>query len=161
MSNAAKSHAIPDPLFLEPFHRNLPKATLAVLLSGVSLTITIASVNAVFGLFHWVYPQAYIVAGFVMSIIGWSIDRIWLSTVAMMLKNRQSFSAFISRCAFWCLAGGFGYTLGVLIAKRIGVIEFYDIPVTHVFRFGVALGCSVPLFLYRNVIGSNVQKVFR
>jgi hypothetical protein len=78
----------------------------------------------------------FIIAGNGLMFARWGVEILWSSIVSKMVENPYSWFAFLTKIPFWYLAGGIGYTLSILISKRIGLIEFYDIPINPFFHTG-------------------------
>ncbi len=115
------------------------------LLYGILVALLIWLVHALFGLVHWQRLPGYLIIGNMMTFAGWGAEVLWRNTIGNMLMRPPPFVAYLARIPFWYLAGGIGYVLGMLVAKKTGLIGFYDIPVEPLFALGGKIGCLVQI----------------
>ena len=128
------------------------------LLYGVLLGAVLGLFQTISGELNRAEITGYLVIGNGITFFGWGADRIWFFTAAKMMKNPFSWAAYLTRVPFWCIAGGIGYTLGILLSKKFGLLEVYDIPIKPLFTSGgeieiaaqVLLQMAAYLFLVRN-----------
>jgi hypothetical protein len=78
--------------------------------------------------------------GCCLSFFCWMAERLWEYLVLPVIRNPRSIMNFIFRLAVWFLAGGMGYTLGLLISKKHGLIFATDRPIAHHFIIGGVAG---------------------
>ena len=79
---------------------------------------------------------AYLIVGNCLSFFGWGAEQLWLLIISPMVKKTFSWYAYLTRIPFWYIAGGIGYTFGMLFDKKMNMITFADIPVKSLFSFG-------------------------
>ena len=100
----------------------------------------------------------FIIVGDAVSFSGWGAERLWYSTIAKMVMKPFSLLAYATRIPFWYMAGGIGYTMGMLIAKKLGLLTAYDIPVKNVFDLGGWIGVVVQVPLQVRLYWMFVKK---
>ncbi|MBI1805959.1 MAG: hypothetical protein HYR76_02770 [Ignavibacteria bacterium] len=114
-----------------------------IAIMGVLATMTIVVIN----LARWSFRPddliSYFFEGFGIVVAGSGVERIWNLTVKEMLRNPLSWYALLTRIPFWFMAGGMGYLIGLLLAKRFGLLDFYEVPVKPLFVVGARLGMGV------------------
>ena len=93
----------------------------------------------------WKSIIAFMIVGNALSFFGWGTERLWYATVSKMMKDPFSLTAYCSRIPFWYMAGGIAYALSMLMVKKIGLMEVYDIPVKELFDAGGRIGCAVQI----------------
>lgn len=131
----------PSPKSLLPKGVTASQELLGLFVYGVVAGVSAAFMHGIFGLVHWQSWPAYLFIGIGMSLTGAGAEQIWHSMVARMLARPHAPRGIVTRVPFWFLAGGMGYVLGMLIAKKLHLIGFYDIPVRLLFFRGGVLGC--------------------
>jgi len=110
--------------------------------------------HGIFGLVHWFTFYAYLVIGISLALFSWGGELLWRS-----LTDRPSnkWAAIMSALPFWFFSGGCGYTTGMLLAKKLSFIGFYDIPVRPIFLVGGIIGCALHAIFrtirYWNIFG--------
>lgn len=106
------------------------------LLNGMCMALAIMIFNSFFGIYHWLNPIMFVLVGMCCTVLLFGCDELWRLTIAAMAP--QSFSRFfwMTKIPFWFYAGGIGYEGGILLSKKFGLMEFYDIPVLPIFRLG-------------------------
>ena len=115
---------------------------------GIVMTMMVFVLHSLFGVVHWWNPFGYLVIGMTMVFVQWGTEHLWQSTIASVLKRSYSLFAYFCRVPFWFMGGGIGYTLGMLFAKKMGFIGFYDVPVKPLFVFGGELGVVSQILLH-------------
>jgi hypothetical protein len=108
----------------------------------------LAGSNLLFGNWPWSEHLAgYLLLGASLALFGWGGNRLWQVTIGMMTAQLPRWAALVGRIPFWYLCGAIGYVLGLLAAKKYGLLTVYDIPVKPLFRFGglVGMATQVPL----------------
>lgn len=135
---------------VDPLRGKMPN-----LACGVVLTLLFWVIHSVLGLVHWHSFAGYLIVAIMISFTGWAADRVWYATVEGMLKKPMAFIGYVTRVPFWYIAGGIGYVLGMLTAKRCGFMGFYDIPVEPLFALGGKLSCLLQIPL--QVLGYRVM----
>ena len=137
------------------------RGSLRNIFYGTSAAIILTLVNVLLNGAPWKGFIGYLLMGSGISFFGWGAERLWYSTISPMVDNPFSWYAYLSRIPFWHVAGGIGFTLGMLLAKKIGVLEVNDIPVKRLFDFGglIECGIQVPLqiMLYRALLKRKHQ----
>ena len=113
----------------------------------VIIAIVVFTVQHALGIIHWSAFSANLFIGAMMSIVLWGAERLLNSMMNRMMMEPSSLRGFVLRLPFLYVAGGIGYTGGMVIAKKIGLIRFYDIPIQPVFVFGARMGIIVLLAL--------------
>ncbi|HEV8539269.1 MAG TPA: hypothetical protein VGR15_10175 [Bacteroidota bacterium] len=109
---------------------------------GLVCAAALLLLHGALGAVHWWSISGYILIGMIFSFAELAADRLWEYTVGNMFKRSSPIAAFCARILFWYVAGGAGYTFGMILAKRIGLMGFYDIPVKPIFNFGAMLGVA-------------------
>ncbi len=85
---------------------------------------------------------SYLFCGILISFFGWGAERLWYSLIAVMFKKPFSFYAYLTRLPLWWMAGGIGYTIGILFMLKADYIVINDIPIKNVFFFGSTIGIT-------------------
>ena len=136
------------------------------LLFAIPAGLAALALHGIFGLVHWYTWGAYLVIGLSLSLFGWGgdllrrslTDRPAIKIGGFNIHQRdggqvgptRSFAGVLSALPFWFLTGGWGYTTGMLISKKILLIGFYYIPVRPIFLVGGILGCVLHLIVHSN-----------
>jgi len=110
------------------------------------------TLGTVLFLFHAVYyeTRAYDIAGFLAAscgaVCGWrGALLLWRYTVSPMPMFENQWLSLMIRAIFSFIGSGMGYTLGMLLARRVGLLEFWDEPVQPIFIDGGSFGCLMLL----------------
>lgn len=123
------------------------KNVIFYLITGIVTAFALFVLHAVLGTVHSWSAAGYLIIGYGMIFFAWGAERLWFNMIATMMKEPFSAIAYISRIPFWFIAGGIGYTLGMLFAKKFDVMGFYDVPVKSLFipggMFGVIIQISM------------------
>ena len=112
---------------------------------GAAIALVLTIMNYFIIEFQWYNLFGFLLVGIGISLFGWGSDRLWHSTISKMVMNPFSVLAYSSRLPFWFIAGGIGYTLGMLIAKKYGLLAMYDVPVKQLFQYGGKVGCVIQI----------------
>ncbi len=88
---------------------------------------------------------ALLVPGFGVSVFLWGSFRLWSFTVAPMTGARGNIFRLVTRIPYWFIAGGMGYTLGLLTMKKMGFLDVQDIPVKALFLSGGKFSAGMEL----------------
>jgi hypothetical protein len=114
---------------------------------GLATALVLLALHSILGSFHWWTYTGYVLIGYIVVLFVWGAERLWFHTIAPMIEEHFSTTAYLSRVPFWFIAGGVGYTVGMLITKKYDLMGFYDIPVKPIFIFGGKIGIAleVPL----------------
>lgn len=88
---------------------------------------------------------ALVIVGLSVSVFLWGSFRLWSFTIAPMLGERRSLGHLLTRIPYWFIAGGIGYTLGLLVMKKTGFLDVRDIPVKDLFIFGGKFSAGMEL----------------
>jgi len=142
-------------LLQSPGERPL-RGTVRNFLMGSGVTVLISCWNFLWGDFQLINVAGYLLVGNALSFFGWGAERLWYSTISPMLGNPFSWYAYLTRIPFWYFAGGTGYVVSMLLAKKLGLLMLNDIPVKQLFDTGglIECGIQVPLqiFLYQSLL---------
>ena len=114
-----------------------------ILLRAIPAGLAALALHGVFGLVHWYTWNAYLLIGLSLSLFGWGGELLRRSSAGQMIGHARSYAGMLSGLPFWFFSGGCGYTTGMLIAKKLLLIGFYDIPVRPVFLLGGIVGCAL------------------
>ena len=90
--------------------------------------------------FGWNEILSYFICGILISFFGWGAERLWYSLIAVMFKKPFSFYAYLTRLPLWWMAGGIGYTIGILFMLKLKYIVVDDVQMKNVFSFGSIVG---------------------
>ncbi len=77
----------------------------------------------------------------------WGSDYLWFTTIATMIEKPFGWLAYLTRIPFWWIGGGIGYTIGLLISKKLGLFNINEIPIILFFIFGGNLGMLIQAIL--------------
>ena len=99
------------------------------------------------GAVHWWSIGGYALIGACVSFICWGSDVLWRGSVVPIVSGSRWSFIYCTRIPFWWIGGAISYTLGMLLAKKLQLIGFYDIPVKPIFILGGQIGCAVLLLL--------------
>ena len=87
----------------------------------------------------------FFLVGTAILFFGWGAERLWYATVSRMMSNPFSILSYVTRIPFWYVAGGTAFTLAMLLAKKYGLLDVYDIPVKNLFTDGGRIGCVIQI----------------
>jgi len=103
---------------------------------------------------HGEFIPGFLYVGTMLSCFFWGSQRLWTIAVMPIVAGHQRWVEFVSRIPFWCMAGGIGYTAGMLSAAKLGLLIVQDRPVELLFvfggKFGIAVQCAASVIMYRN-----------
>ena len=92
-----------------------------------------------------------------LTLVGWSVSfalwssyRLWSHTIAVMMTSSGTMFHRVTKIPFWFIAGGIGYTVGLLTVKKLGLFPVQDIPVKAIFLFGGRF-CAVVQIVFEMV----------
>jgi hypothetical protein len=119
----------------------------AVAFAGITAIVVFVAQHAL-GIIHWSTLGANLLIGAMMSGALWGTERLVNGMMNKMMIEPSSLRGFVLRLPFLYVASGIGYTGGMVTAKKIGLIGFYDIPIRPVFTFGAGMGIVLLLALY-------------
>jgi hypothetical protein len=126
------------------------------LMYGVTLGIILIIANIFYQGFSVERVIGYLMVGNGVTFFGWCAEQLWLSTISKMFKNPFSWFAYLTRVPFWYFSGGIGYTLGILLSKKFGMINESDIPIKPIFytggKIGIAIQVLVQIVTYRSSV---------
>ena len=125
----------------DSLQRSLARAGMYTVINAIVVFI----VQHALGIIHWSAFGANIFIGAMMSIVIWAAERLLNSMMNRMMMEPLSLRGFVLRLPFLYVASGIGYTGGMVIAKKIELIGFYDIPIKPVFVLGAGMGIVVLL----------------
>lgn len=116
--------------------------TLLTLLLAAAASLALAVSEYVFGNRPWTaHLPGYLLIACALA-AGWLVaDLLWRAQIAPALPS-GALPAIATRLPIWYVGGGAAYLLGLLAAKRLGLLVVYDIPVKPHFLFGAALGAA-------------------
>ncbi|HTK81183.1 MAG TPA: hypothetical protein VL633_02735 [Bacteroidota bacterium] len=120
---------------------------LACLLCGLSFSLIVFTVQSILGVLHWSTGFAILLFGMTMSCTTWGAEQLWYAAFRGSGVEPFSTAGFLARLPFWYMACGIGYTIGMLAAKKLGLIGFYDVPISAVFRLGARTGLAQLLMM--------------
>jgi hypothetical protein len=129
------THELTSLLLQRPAERAL-LGTLRNLVYGMLIGVLLNVFSVFSGESRWEDAFGYLLIGNGLSFLGWGAERLWFSTVSRMLKEPFSWYGYLTRLPFWYIAGGIGYLTGLLVAKKLGLIYVYEIPVKRLFVVG-------------------------
>jgi hypothetical protein len=129
------THHLTSLLLQRPAERAL-LGSLRNLVYGMLIGVFLNVFSVFSGLSRWEDAFGFLIIGNGLSFFGWGAERLWFSTVSGMLKEPFSWHGYLTRLPFWYLAGGMGYLAGLLVAKKLGLIFVYEIPVKSYFVIG-------------------------
>jgi len=110
---------------------------LQATLFGLCLSGILAGSNILYGNVPWsAHIMGYVLVGLSISMFVLGSDHVWRSTMKPMVLSSRPSVVYSSRLPFWYIAGGMGYVVGLLLAKKIGLLTVFDIPVKSLFTFG-------------------------
>lgn len=145
-------------------HHPFERPTWVIARSGMIALIvaaTLAWSNVLYGNRPWSdHISGYLLVGGGVMSLGWGLDRLWYSTVALMIPKPFSFAGYISRLPFWYFSGAIGYVLGLLTAKKLNLLTVYDIPVKSLFFFGGNIGILIQILLHLWLYKIFVQRIY-
>ncbi|HUL44207.1 MAG TPA: hypothetical protein VLY03_07615 [Bacteroidota bacterium] len=120
----------------QPFEQGIGYFLLMVVF-GLCLSAALALSNVLYGNVPWsAHISGYLLIAASLAFFAFVSDRIWKSTTEPLVRNFHPLAVFGSRLPFWYFGGGIGYVIGLLLAKKAGLMTVYDIPVKSIFTFG-------------------------
>ena len=139
--------ALPSERPLRGTARNLAIGMFLAVIFYFDYRVTVISV--------WSGIIGFIIAGWGIALMEWGVERLWYSTIGDMIHRPLAWYSFITRLPFWFIAGGMGYTIGLLTAHKTGLLSVQDTPVGSIFVFGGIIGlllqCVLQIRIYRFV----------
>ncbi len=78
-----------------------------------------------------------------VALAGWAADRIRHTALAGVLTRAPWWLQYLTRAPFWYMAGGVGATLGILIAKKYGLLDIREIPIASFFARGANIYAGI------------------
>ncbi len=124
-------------------------AIARIIFSTVVVAVLLVSSNIVYGNVPWTdHIPGYIVVGCIVAIFFWGSERVWRTTVMPMMKNSSGWFDLATQLPFWYFAGALGYTLGLIVVKKFGLLIVYDIPIKPFFLFGGAYGTIFQMIMF-------------
>jgi|WetSurMetagenome_2_1015567.scaffolds.fasta_scaffold174699_2 hypothetical protein len=120
MSNTSVYTAMQEKLSVSAFSRHLLYGVVA----GIVMVVFYGW-NGLSGLLGNLFM------GCCLSFFCWMGQRLWEYLVLPVIQNPHSPVNAMFRFTIWFLAGGIGYTFGLLIAKKNGLIFIADRPIMH------------------------------
>jgi hypothetical protein len=116
------------------------KWLLMIAANAVLFGAAAAAMHGIFGFVHWHTVTSYTVIGTAMALTGWGGMLLMRSATARSFVPSGSAVALALHFALRFFAGAAGYVLGMLMAKKMSLVGFYDIPIRPIFFHGGALG---------------------
>ena len=120
---------------------------LTCLACGLLFSAVVFTVQSILGVLHWSTGYAILLFGMTMSLTTWGSEQLWYAAFRGSRIEPCSAAGFLARIPFWYMACGIGYTVGMLAAKKLGLIGFYDVPVSAVFTLGARTGLAQLLIM--------------
>jgi len=96
---------------------------------------------------------AFLVVGTVCATLLWTSHMIWSITITPMIREAPFWVSIATKIPFWYMAGGVGYTSGMLMAKILGLLFVYDQPVGLLFAFGGKFAVAVQIVALLILLG--------
>jgi hypothetical protein len=147
------------------------KTLAGILLRALPAGLAALALHGIFGLVHWYTWQSYVVIGLSLSLFGWGGDllrRTLTDRPAIKIGGSSaikiggfnvgptqltdknvgatlSVTGILRALPFWFFSGGCGYTTGMLAAKKLLLLGFYDVPVRPIFLLGGITGCVLQM----------------
>ncbi|MBI4809979.1 MAG: hypothetical protein HY800_00735 [Ignavibacteriales bacterium] len=128
-----------EKLIVHPSERPLPGIFRNIIL-GIIIGIFLTIIGIFRGWSGWHEIISYFICGILISFFGWGAERLWYSIVAGMMQKPFSMYAYLTRLPLWWIAGGIGYTIGMLFSLKMNFIYINDIPVKNIFFYGGFIG---------------------
>jgi hypothetical protein len=125
--------------------------TLGLGLAGGAVTYTLGMFG---GLFGWYQIPGLLPIVATIGFSGWACQRVWIAGVAPVLHGSARWKTEMTRIPFWFMTGGMGTVIGILIAKKCGMLEIRDIPVKPLFIAGAKAfaGIQIALTLFTEAV---------
>src|SRR5579871_2751147 len=82
---------------------------------------------------------------------------LWKTFVRPIVEEKHSLS-IITRLPFWFMAGGMGYVMGLLFAKKMGFLFLYERPIKTFFFFGGYAGMLLQYFYTLSIVLLRKQR---
>jgi hypothetical protein len=110
------------------------------LVTGICVGVFLLLNTGITAVTPWSRIAGLIITGWGVTFLGWGAERLWYSTIGRMFLHPLTLDAYLTRLPFWFIGGGVGYTMGLLISKKAGLLSVHDIPVKSLFIFGGYFG---------------------
>lgn len=124
-------------------------AITRIIFSTVVIAVLLVSSNIVYGNVPWTdHISGYLIIGFIVALFFWGSERVWRTTVMPMTKNSFGWFNLATQLPFWYFAGALGYTLGLIVVKKFGLLIVYDVPIKPFFLFGGACGTIFQIIVF-------------
>jgi hypothetical protein len=127
-----------------------------ILLRAIPAGFAALALHGIFGLVHWYTWNAYLLIGLSLSLFGWGGSLLRRTLTDRNVGPTRSALGMLSGLPFWFFSGGCGYTTGMLIAKKLLLLGFYDIPVRPIFLLGGIIGCALHV-IYKSAKFWNIS----
>ena len=102
-------------------------------------------VNKFLGNVPWWTPHGYLFVATSISFFNLGGRRLWRSRLGNLVQDLPAGLVLVTMLPCWYFAGGIGYTLTLLLCKKIGIMGAYDTPVRDIFYFGGWTGIVIQL----------------
>lgn len=93
----------------------------------------------------WSSSAGLVIIGLAVSFALWTSSRLWSFTLLPVIERTGKVVHLMTRIPYWFVAGGIGYTVGLLIIKKMNFFAVQDIPVKALFSFGGKFCAGVQL----------------
>lgn len=88
------------------------------------------------------HAPVFLAAGLMMVAAGRLADRIWDGTMLEAVRPSPGTADLLWRMPFRLMGGAVGFTVAMLGAKRLDLIDLRDIPVVEIFATGALLAAA-------------------
>lgn len=128
-----------------------PERPLQAILRNLFYGFAIAAGLALYDAILWRFQPwggfGYLFVGVVLAFTGWGAERLWFEMILPIVRFPFTWYAYLTRIPLIYFSGAIGYTFGLLLAKRWGLMEVQDLPVRELFESGGKIGLliQVPL----------------
>ncbi len=146
-----------------PIHRLDAAPALAplisIILTSAAVVFYVACLNFLYNnVPWWAHLRGFLLLLLILVAALWTGDRLWCATLGSLFAFRSQFIIFLSKLPFWAIAGGIGWEIGLLLAKRAGLLVVYDVPIAPAFVSGMGFGIVVEVVVVL-LIGRWITKV--
>ncbi len=107
---------------------------------GDLIGLVIAAVRFLWNGSGPVDSAGWLLIGVSLSFFGWGTERLWYSMISPIFSRPFSWYAYLTRIPFWYIAGGVGYSLGLVLAKSFCFRDVELIPMKSHFADGGLIG---------------------
>lgn len=139
-STVVRDVAMLTDVFFRSSLLHTPGVLLLRFLAGMILGVVLGLLSFFYGNSFDGHLAGFMLVGIALMMFTWGGERLLYAIVGDMFEQVPAAFAYLLRSPWWWLAGGVAYSVASLVAKKIGWLVVYDLPVRPIFEIGGKLG---------------------